>query len=74
MSKSFFVRALWDPEASVWTSESDIPGLVIETSTLSEFEALAREFAADLLSANLGIHGPVPIRFEAAGGFEVVAA
>lgn len=74
MSKSFFIRALWDPEDSVWTSESDIPGLFIETSTLSEFEVLARAFAADLLASNLGIHGPVPIRFEAAGGFEVIAA
>ncbi len=74
MSQPFFVKAIWDPEAEVWCSESDIPGLVIETATLAEFESLARHFAPDLLSENLGISGPVPIKFEAAGSFDVVAA
>ena len=40
MSQSFYVKAIWDPEAEVWCSESDIPGLVIETATLAEFEAV----------------------------------
>jgi len=74
MSQSFYVKAIWDPEAEVWCSESDIPGLVIETATLAEFESLARQFASDLLTENLGIQGSVPIRFEAQGGFEVMAA
>ena len=74
MAQSHYVRAIWDPEFGVWSSESDIPGLVIETATLAEFEQLAREFAPELLAANLGVHGPVPIRFEASGHFEVVAA
>ena len=38
--RSYYVRAIWDPEASVWTSQSDVPGLVIEANTLTEFEAL----------------------------------
>jgi len=74
MSQSFYVKAIWDAETSVWYSESDIPGLVLETATLAEFESLARHFAAELLAENLGIAGPVPIRFEASGGFDVIAA
>ena len=74
MSQSFYVKAIWDPEAEVWCSQSDIPGLVLETATLAEFESLARHFAPELLAENLGIHGPVPIRFEATGGFDVIAA
>jgi len=41
---------------------------------LAEFESLARHFAPELLAENLGIQGAVPIRFEAVGGFEVMAA
>jgi len=29
MKSSYYVKANWDEEASVWTSETDIPGLVI---------------------------------------------
>lgn len=74
MAQSFYVKAIWDAEASVWCSESNILGLVLETATLAEFESLARHFAPELLAENLGITGPVPIRFEAVGGFDVVAA
>jgi len=74
MSQSFYVKAIWDPEAEVWCSESNIRGLVLETAALAEFESLARHFAPDLLAENMGLHGPVPIRFEATGGFDVVAA
>lgn len=74
MSQPFYVKAIWDPQAEVWCSESNIQGLVIETATLAEFESLARHFAPDLLAENLGMHGAVPVRFEAVGGFEVMAA
>jgi Domain of unknown function (DUF1902) len=74
MAEQFYVKAIWDPEAAVWYSESNIVGLVLETATLGEFENLARHFAPELLAENLGIHGPVPVRFEAAGGFDVIAA
>ena len=74
MSQSFYVKAIWDAEAGVWCSESNILGLVIETATLAEFESLARHFAPELLAENLNIHGAVPIRFEAVGGFDVIAA
>jgi hypothetical protein len=74
MGEDFYVKAIWDPEAEVWCSESNIVGLVLETATLGEFESLARHFAPELLAENLGIHGSVPVRFEAAGGFDVIAA
>jgi hypothetical protein len=74
MARTFYVKAIWDPEAEVWCSESDIPGLVLETATLAEFESLARHFAPELLAENLGVHGSVPIRFEASGAFDVIAA
>lgn len=74
MARSFFVKAVWDAEAGVWFSESDIPGLVLQTATLEEFEDLIRHFAPDLLASNLDIHEPVSIRFEAARDFALVAA
>lgn len=74
MAHQFYVKAFWDPEASVWCSESDIPGLVLQTDTLEEFEDLIRHFAPDLLASNLDIHEPVVIRFEAARQLDLVAA
>lgn len=74
MSQSFYVKAIWDPEAGVWYSESNIQGLTLETATLAEFESLAKHFAPELLAENLGIHGEAPVRFEASGGFDVIAA
>ena len=74
MSQSFYVKAIWDAEASVWFSESDILGLVLQTDTLEEFEDLIRHFAPDLLASNLGIHEPVVIRFEAARELGLAAA
>jgi hypothetical protein len=55
MPKHYLVEAHWDPEAKVWYSSSDIPGLVIEAAALAEFEALIGELAAEMLSDNL--HG-----------------
>jgi len=74
MAHSFYVKAIWDAEASVWYSETDIPGLVLQTGTLEEFEDLIRHFAPDLLSSNLDIHTPVAIRFEASRQLDLAAA
>jgi hypothetical protein len=65
MTQSFYVKAVWDAEASVWCSESNIPGLVLQTETLEEFQDLIRHFGPDLLAENLGITDPTSIRFEA---------
>lgn len=74
MSEPFYVKAIWDPEAGVWCSESNIQGLVLETATLAEFESLAKQFAPELLAENLGVTGEILVRFEAVGGFDVIAA
>ena len=48
----FTVTAHWDDEAKVWVSETDIRGLVIETDTLDEFEALVFALAPDVIVEN----------------------
>ena len=53
MSKrTFTVRAIWDEEAEVFYSESDIEGLHIEADTLDEFESIIMELAVELVVAN----------------------
>lgn len=74
MARSFYVKALWDAEAKVWYSETDIPGLALQAETLEEFEDLIRHFAPDLLASNLNIHEPVAIRFEASRQLDLAAA
>lgn len=52
MKRTFYVKALWDDEAKVWYSETDIEGLFIETKTLAEFEEIMPELARDMIIAN----------------------
>ncbi|WP_422373292.1 DUF1902 domain-containing protein [Hoeflea sp.] len=52
MQRTYFVRAVWDEEAEVFVSESDIIGLHIEAETVDEFEAMLRDVATDLVIAN----------------------
>lgn len=49
-AKTYRVEAHWDPVAHVWMSKSNLPGPVIETATLDEFEALIRELSPELLT------------------------
>lgn len=74
MARTFYVKAIWDSEAEVWCSESDIPGLALQSETLEEFEDLIRHFAPDLLASNLNIHEAVTIRFDASRQLDVAAA
>lgn len=74
MARSFYVKALWDAEAKVWYSETDIPGLVLQTETLEEFEDLIRHFAPDLLASNPNIHEPVSIHFETSRQLDLMGA
>ncbi len=73
MHKRYHVDARWDSDAQVWTSNSDVPGLVIETSTLAEFEALMRELVPEML-ADHGQDGAVLVEWSAKGAFEFEAA
>lgn len=64
MKQSYYVKALWDAEACVWVSETDIPGLVIEADTLGEFEQLMNELAPEMLAENENVHAAsVPVEF-----------
>ena len=49
---NFFVRAVWDEEAKVFISESDIVGLHIEAATLEEFREIMVDIAPELVLAN----------------------
>jgi hypothetical protein len=74
MRKTYHVEAMWDPEAKVWVSKSDVPGLVIETATLAEFEALMRDLAPELIAANEGPDIDAAIEWTSRGVFNVEAA
>jgi hypothetical protein len=50
--RQFHVRAIWDDEAKVYFSESDIIGLHVEAERLDEFERLVNAEAAELIVAN----------------------
>ena len=52
MKRTFYVKALWDEEAKVWYSETDIEGLFIETKTLAEFEDIMPDLARDMIFEN----------------------
>lgn len=65
MKRTFFVRAIWDDEAKVYYSETDIFGLNIETKTLDEFEEIMNALALEMIMDNhLAIHDlmSLPIR------------
>ena len=49
MEQRFHVQARWDPEANVWISSSNTPGLVVEADTLGEFIELVEALAVDAL-------------------------
>ena len=53
MAKAFTVTAVWDPDAEVFTTSSDIPGLVIEAATFEEVVDLVRSLAPEVIAANV---------------------
>lgn len=50
--RTFYIAAMWDDEAGVFVSDSDIQGLHIEAETLDEFERLMTEHAPELAIQN----------------------
>ena len=75
MADAYYVKALWDAEAKVWVSETDIPGLVIEADTLAEFEELFQALAPEMLAENAGVHDrSIRYTFSAEGSRELLVA
>ena len=58
MADNFHVRGIWDDEAGVFYSESDVTGLHIEAPTWEAFVDLANAIVPELLEANHGPTGP----------------
>jgi hypothetical protein len=50
--RHFHIRAVWDDEAKVYFSESDIIGLHVEAGSLEDFEKIVNEEAAELIVSN----------------------
>ena len=59
------VRLIWDNEACVWYTQTDIPGLCLEAET---FDKLVEEVwlaAPEMLELNSDYIGPIHLIFEA---------
>ncbi len=52
MRKIHVVRAVWDDDAGVFYSESDISGLHIEAETIEAFQDVLFEVGPELIIAN----------------------
>mgnify|MGYP003576733777 FL=1 len=62
----YTVTAVWDAEAGVYWSQSDIVGLNVEAATLSEFVDLVETLAPELMRDNGMASGPITITGETA--------
>jgi hypothetical protein len=71
MPRLYHVEAKWDPEAKVWVSESDVPGLVIEAETLAEFESLILDLVPEILADNQGKEGRACVELTSRRTFEL---
>jgi len=52
MTSAYQIKAIWDPDAKVYYSETNVPGLVVEAETLPEFVSIAEELLPEMLRAN----------------------
>ena len=65
MQKPLTVTAIWDAHARVFTTESDIPGLVVEADTFEELVDLVEGLAHKVIAANLpNAVAPFTVRIE----------
>ena len=53
MTKAFTVTAVWDRQAEVFTTESDILGFVVEAATFEEVVDLVASLAPEAIAANV---------------------
>ena len=49
---TFHITAVWDDEAGLFYSDSNIIGLHIEAETIEEFRAIVADLAPELILAN----------------------
>jgi Domain of unknown function (DUF1902) len=71
----FNISAIWDDEAGVFYSQSDIPGLHVESQSFDEFVSLVRDLAPDVIAQNMPtIAGPFSISISAQRGLTLTAA
>ena len=63
MTQVFAVTAVWDPDAEAFTTESDIPGLVVEAGTFEELVELVLSLAPDVIAENIPA-APAPYRVQ----------
>jgi hypothetical protein len=75
MSRTFKVTAAWDPEAKVFYSQSDIPGLVVEAESFDEFLSVVQDLAPDIIAANIpDAKAPYTVHVETSRELIVAAA
>lgn len=52
-TRTFTIRAQWDPEAGVWfVTESDVPGLVTGAPTIPELQTKLQAMIPELIELN----------------------
>lgn len=57
------IRLTWNPEAQVWTAESDdVPGLVLESGSFDALIERVRFAVPELLELNGAVPAPVQLR------------
>ena len=57
------IRLTWDPEAQVWTAESDdVPGLVLESGSFDALIERVRFTVPELLELNGTAPAPAPVQ------------
>ena len=59
------VKLIWDDEAEVWYTHTDIPGLCLEAETFDALVEEVRLAAPEMLELNCDYTGPVYLVFEA---------
>ena len=59
------VRLIWDNEARVWFTQTDIPGLCLEADTFDKLVDEVRLAAPAMLELNCDYTGPIHLIFEA---------
>ena len=62
---NFNVKLIWDEEAHVWYTQTDIPGLCLEADTFDNLVEEVMSAAPVMLEMNCNYTGPVSLSFEA---------